>query len=93
MDRLNDAQLVLIPKNASPSTAGHYRPIAFLNNIFKIVSKVLANRLLSLMISLADESQTGFIARKSITKSIATNVRRQGKMVTSLNLISRRRMI
>lgn len=49
LERLNYSQVILIPKEGSPQTVDQYRPIALLNGSFKIVSKVLANRLSSHM--------------------------------------------
>lgn len=49
LERLNYSQAILIPKEGSPQTVDQYRPIALLNGSFKIVSKVLANRLSSHM--------------------------------------------
>jgi hypothetical protein len=45
MSDINYMFLVLIPKVASPEELGECRPISLCNVIYKIVSKVMVNRL------------------------------------------------
>lgn len=71
MCQLNCSQIVLIPKNGSPTRIGEFRPIGLLNGIFKILYKVLASRLTPHMPSLEEEYQTTFKVRRSIMEGIA----------------------
>ena len=41
--------IVLIPKIANSSQASHYRHISFCSTIYKIISKILVNKLRPLM--------------------------------------------
>ena len=54
---LNQALIVLIPKQLGPETIGHFRPISLCNTVYKIVSKFLVQRLRPLLPSLVSPMQ------------------------------------
>ena len=57
----NATFLTLIPKEAGAESPEKYRPIALCNVIYKIISKVIANRLNPLLPVLISPEQSGFV--------------------------------
>jgi len=57
---LNHTFLTLILKIKSPELVIEFRPIAFCNIIYKLISKVLANRLKKILPHIILESQSAF---------------------------------
>ena len=54
----NHTLLCLIPKKTIPATLDDYRPIALCNVLYRIISKLLANRLKPLLPKLIDYNQS-----------------------------------
>lgn len=59
--RLNFAMLTLIPKENDAKTIQKYRPISLANCIFKIFTKAMTNRLVTVADRLISGQQTAFI--------------------------------
>ena len=57
----NATFLTLIPKEAGVDTPDKFRPIALCNVIYKIISKVITNRLKPLLPKLIKLEQSGFV--------------------------------
>lgn len=67
---LNSSFFVLIPKTISPTQIKDYRLISLINSTVKILMKVLANRLASLMKHLISDTQSGFVKGRQSSESI-----------------------
>jgi hypothetical protein len=67
----NANTLVLIPKIPNADMIEHYRPIALANFKFKIISKVLADRLAEILPFIISKEQRGFVKGRNIKDYIA----------------------
>jgi len=62
--------IALIPKVVSPQRVNDFRPISLVGSMYKILSKVLANRLRSIMGSAISDSQSAFIKGRQVLDGI-----------------------
>lgn len=67
---INHTYQVLIPKISNPKTPADYRPISLCNVSYKIISKILANRLKPLLPDIISPTQTAFVAGRHIHDNI-----------------------
>ncbi|GBG61374.1 hypothetical protein CBR_g20405 [Chara braunii] len=65
-----DAYVVLLFKKGAKEDVRNWRPISILNALYKILAKVLANRLKEVLPSIIDSTQTGFVAGRQILSKI-----------------------
>jgi len=67
---LNTTFISLIPKHELAQTPDRFRPIALCNVVYKIISKVVANRLKPLLPTLVSVEQSGYVEGKQILDNI-----------------------
>ena len=58
---LNQTLIALIPKQKGPETINHFRPISLCNTIYKLVTKILVQRLRPYMPNLISPCQTALV--------------------------------
>lgn len=68
--KLNDTHICLIPKTKNPQKVTEYRPISLCNVIYRILAKVLANRLKKILPGVVSNSQSAFVPRRLITDNV-----------------------
>ena len=62
--------IVLIPNTSNPMRGNDYRPISFCNTVYKLVAKILANKLNPTLLSLVSIEQEAFVPGQSIVDNI-----------------------
>lgn len=67
---INDTIVILIPKIQDPKNMTHFFPISLCRVIFKMLSKVLANRLKGLLPAYISQNQSAFVLRLRIHNNI-----------------------
>ena len=68
----NASFIALIPKNKDPSKLEQYRPISLVGALYKIILKVLANRMKKVMPAIIDDNQSVFLKGRGILDSVLT---------------------
>ena len=63
---LNSTILVLIPKKGGAEDLKDFRPISLVGSVYKLIAKVLANRLKKVMHGLVNTAQNTFVEGRQI---------------------------
>jgi hypothetical protein len=69
---LNITHIALIPKVKNPSNVTEFRPISLCNVLYKLIFKVLANRLKKILPQIISKTQSVFILSRLISDNILT---------------------
>ena len=64
---INKTHLVLIPNTKEPRQISQFRPISLCNVVYKIIAKVFAHRLKSILLACINKTQSVFVPGRLIT--------------------------
>ncbi|GKU86141.1 hypothetical protein SLEP1_g705 [Rubroshorea leprosula] len=67
---LNSSFLALVPKKLNVVNLKDYRPISLIGCVYKLLAKVLANRLKSVMSEIVSETQSAFVGGRQLVDSV-----------------------
>lgn len=67
---INSTILALIPKNDDAISMKDYRPISCCNVIYKVISKILANRLKKILPSVISSNQSAFVKDRLLMENV-----------------------
>lgn len=92
--KMNSTYIILVPKSLDPNCMMDFRPIILCNSIYKIISKVLMNRINPLLSKFINPSQKGSVSsRQILDAAIATceiihfmDIRRTSGMAFKLDI-------
>jgi hypothetical protein len=71
IESINMGHITLIPKVACPESVNDFRPITLLNCCLKIITKIPANRLQKVVLTIVHKNQYGFLKGRTIQDCIA----------------------
>ena len=67
---MNASFLTLIPKKSNAINIKDFCPISLVGSVYKLLSKVLANKLRAVLYNLISESQNSFVCGRQILDSV-----------------------
>ena len=70
MTEINKTNISLIPKTNHPTKMIEFRPISLCNTIYKLISKIFANRFKAILPSIISENQSAFTPGHLITDNV-----------------------
>ncbi|GAB2291433.1 hypothetical protein Dimus_038162 [Dionaea muscipula] len=70
LHEINSTVLHLIPKRVNASKASEFRPIACCSTLYKIIAKMICERLTEVLPCLVDEPQSAFVSGRTIVDNV-----------------------
>ncbi|XP_016700140.1 uncharacterized protein [Gossypium hirsutum] len=70
LEEVNFTKIVLIPKTSAANSMSSCHPISLCSVLYKVISKVLANRLRIVLEDCIDEAQGAFVPRRLISDNV-----------------------
>lgn len=71
---LNATHLTLIPYCDEPSTVTEFMPISLCGVTYKVIAKILSNKLQAILLCLANDSQAAFVNGQNILHNVLIGV-------------------
>jgi len=68
---INNSFITLIPKVNNPTNVNDFRPISLMNYVLKVITKLMANRVQSVITTPIHTNQYGFIKSRTIQDCLA----------------------
>ena len=68
--KLNMTHITLIPKSKNPMNVTDFGPISLCNVLYKLISKVLTNRLKKILLTIITPTQSAFILWRLISDNV-----------------------
>jgi len=66
----NPPNLALVPKESNPSTFNRFCPISLCNSSYKIITKIIANRIKEVLPTIISENQGVFVPNRKIIDNV-----------------------
>ena len=70
LSNINNTNIALVPKVKNPNRMKDFRPISLSNVCYKLISKVLANCLRTILPQIISENQSAFLFERLITDNV-----------------------
>lgn len=70
LKQVNNTVITLVPKIPCPNNVGDFRPIACCNTLYKIIAKIITDRLANVLPDIISSNQGAFVRDRSIMENI-----------------------